>query len=199
MTDLRRACSTAEVGQTCVSGPREAWHTMTVPTCGQPASDEVETVRCILQRHNGDILLLQKSPDSKAASLYELPGGKIDAISARISTLREQTQSTVQEVFEETDIDLSSHPPKKTEEITYAFEHKGKLYRRRVHMFHVVLAVDDDAVVIGKTVNADGEPEDKHARFVWVSERELIELADRGRLSGNSLRFAHTLASASSS
>jgi 8-oxo-dGTP pyrophosphatase MutT (NUDIX family) len=154
---------------------------------------EVETVRCIVQRSSGEILLLQKSADSKAASLFEFPGGKIDHISGAVSTPAEQRVAVMREVLEEANIDLTSCPPDRKDEFSYSFTPEDIEYSRRVHLFHVVLPPGDVEIIIDRTTNAQGGSEDKHQRYVWVSVAELIGLRDSGQLSGNSQRFALAL------
>src|SRR5438270_1371015 len=115
---------------------------------------EVETVRCIIQRPSGEILLLQKSAESKAASLFEFPGGKIDRISGPRSTHEEQRAAVMREVFEEVNIDLTRCPPDKKDEFVYSFTPKDVEYQRRVHVSHAVLPSGELEIVIDRTSNA---------------------------------------------
>lgn len=154
--------------------------------------NEIETVRCIIER-DGSILLLQKSPTSKAPLLYEFPGGKIDTIASAVSTLEEQAYAVIQEVNQETGLNIAPYSPKKEDVFTYEFEHEGISYKRKVHLFHVTLPAEEQTVVINAALNAQGKLEDKHEQFVWVTKSELKRLKNKGKLSGNSQQFEKVL------
>jgi mutator protein MutT len=147
---------------------------------------EVPTVRCIVRRPGGDVLLLRKSDDSKAAGLLEFPGGKIDPGT-------DPLEAVIREVREETGIDLSASPPVACDEYRYRFEHAGTTHHRRVHVFLAELAADPGEVVVNRTRDADGGSEDKHAGYVWVSRERLAAVKAQGRLNGNSTRFEPSL------
>lgn len=148
----------------------------------------VETVRCIILDREGRILLLQKTPDSKAAGLYEFPGGKIEGAQGESSTLDEQIQTVIAEVLQETNISLDSRIITFIEQFTYSFEHNGKNIDRIVYVFKA-LVHSFDAVLINKTMNGDGLPEDNHARSVTVDFKSLEDLNNQGILSGNSTHY----------
>ncbi len=159
---------------------------------GEIELKEIETVRCVLENSHDQILLLQKSVNSKASELFEFPGGKIDDIAAGSSTLIEQLKAVVNEVKEETGLDISDYSPLKFDEFSYQFIAGKNLLRRRVHMFFVRLAPAVLQVTVNSTV-IGGLLEDKHQLFKWVSKNDLFDLKVNDKLSGNSQHFEKVL------
>lgn len=151
-----------------------------------------ETVRCIIENSRGEILLLQKTADSKAPNLYEFPGGKIDEIASNASTEKEQLNSINNEINEETGIDISSLLPQKVGEFDYKFTTQGTSHERRVHLFYLKLD-SDQVVTVNTTENSQGQSEDNHQQFVWKTKEELKQMKEDGLLSGNSQHFEKIL------
>lgn len=127
------------------------------------------TVRCIVV-YQKNILFLQKSKDANMPYAYELPGGKVDSIEIDDQILKLAAQ---REVFEETNIYLN------LEELIYipddkitTFNLRGKTVQRKIYYFAVNLYQEPD-VQVNRTLNANGEPEDKHLSFRWINEPEL--------------------------
>lgn len=141
----------------------------------------VETVRAVVTNEKGEILLLQKSEDSKNPLSYEFPGGKIDRITGAHSTDEEQKEALYEEVQGETGLDITGSEIEKICAFDYQFQHKGETYGRTVHVFSV--AVHEEEVVINK------HPEDKHRGYRWVQRSELHNLRRWEMLSGNSTIF----------
>jgi|GEM_PF-4379841 len=139
----------------------------------------IETVRAALF-YQGKFLLLQKAADSKNPEALEFPGGKIDNIQNKNSTEEEQIQAVIEEVRQETGIDLSHLTLEKVDEVKVYFEAKDEIgekksHRRRVHLFLVQIPENQQLnLVVNQTINADGATEDKHKTYEWVTPEELI-------------------------
>ena len=142
----------------------------------------VETVRVALFYH-GKFLLLEKDATSRNAGALEFPGGKIDDIKDKTSTLEEQKQAAVTEMQQETGIEIEKFPLEKVDsfEIFYqAIEPDGhkKKYRRLIHLFLIRLPDSENVVLkINQTKDEKGESEDRHKDFKWVSPGELANFA----------------------
>ncbi len=154
--------------------------------------DKAETVRAILKKPSGEVLLLQKGKDSKIPDMYEFPGGKIEVIQGEKATLEEQQATVLQEVLEETGINVESGTLHKVDQFTHTFVNGQTRYDREIAVF-VVSVPGDVAVVVNRTLKESGEPEDKHQGFLWVSQDELQAMADDGKLSPSSTRFQDAL------
>ena len=139
----------------------------------------IETVRVALLYH-GKFLTLQKSADSKNPEAIELPGGKIDEIKGNTSTLEEQKQAAIQEVQQETGIEINKLPIEKIDNFEIYFEATDKngikkKYKRMIHLFLVRIPDSQELIPkINQTLNEIGEPEDKHKTYTWISPNTLI-------------------------
>ena len=142
----------------------------------------VETVRAALF-HRGKFLILQKDKTARNAGALEFPGGKVDKISGTTSTAEEQKQATMEEVQEETGISIKNFPIEEIDKFSLYFEATEKdgakkKYRRLVHLFLIRLPDEQEFTLkINETKNAQGESEDKHADYRWVSPEDLVESA----------------------
>lgn len=132
--------------------------------------------------HKGKLLLLQKDETSRIPGSLEFPGGKIDVQAGRNPTLEEQVQALIQEVGEETEIDISGMPLEKVDEFNMLFENrvgrKTEVRRSKVRLF--LVRVPDEAgfsIQVNQMKNANGDPEDKHSGYRWVTPEELAALA----------------------
>ena len=140
----------------------------------------IETVRAAVF-YRGKFLVLRKDKSSRNAGALEFPGGKIDEIVGKTSTVEEQQQATIAEVQEETGIDIAKLPMEKIENFALyyeAVEHDGtkKKYKRLVHLFLIRLPDDENVVLkINETKDPEGQPEDKHEDCTWVSPSELVD------------------------
>lgn len=161
---------------------------------GKEEVKEVETVRCIVENNKGEVLLLQKSDDSNAPSLYEFPGGQFPHISGDSSTDEEQLKAVINELEEEAGISLENYGiiPEKFDDFSYEFDHAGKHAKRKVHLFRATIPTDGSEVIVDQTVTPSGDSEDKHQRHIWVDKSTLKKMRDEGKLSGNSQRFPET-------
>lgn len=141
----------------------------------------VETVRGALF-HRGKFLMLEKDVDSNNPGALEFSGGKIDEIAGKISTLEEQKQAVIDEVGQETKIDIKNISFEKVDEFENYFEVQKpdgtkKQYKRKTHLFLVRLPDDQEVLIsVGGEKNAEGKSEDKHAGYKWVSPQELVSL-----------------------
>lgn len=148
----------------------------------QEAVPVVETVRVALF-HRGKFLILEKDASSRNPGALEFPGGGIDNIKGKTSTEQEQKQTVIEEVQQETGINVEELPIEKVESfgIYYeALEKNGvkKKYRRLIHLFLVRLPdIEDIITKVNKTIDAEGELEDKHENYKWVLPEELINSA----------------------
>lgn len=136
-----------------------------------------ETVRAALF-YKGNFLLMEKAGDSKNPGAVEFPGGKIDEIEGGQASVDEQIAALRQEVVEEAGIDIAGLVPEKVDEFENYFEVETgsgiKSFKRKVHLYLVRLPDDIDiSVTYGKTLDNEGQSEDKHAGFHWVSEKTL--------------------------
>ncbi len=142
----------------------------------------VETVRAALL-YRGKFLLLEKSADSKNPGALEFPGGKIDDIKGKDSTLEEQVLSVTKEVEEETGISVSNLPAEKIESFESYFESVSKdgdikKFKRITHLFLIKLIDDNEIELkVNQTKNEKGESEDNHKGFKWVLPEELVNMA----------------------
>jgi 8-oxo-dGTP pyrophosphatase MutT (NUDIX family) len=146
-----------------------------------------ETVRCEIRDAVGRILLLEKHSASKNPGMFEFPGGKIDAARGGRSTAAEQRATIIREVQEETGLEISDVPVEKVESFSYNFEAGGVSYVRDVHLFRAQVPAGDRPVEINRTTTADGESEDKHAGFRWVTREEFSGLRRDGKIAANSI------------
>jgi len=141
----------------------------------------VETVRGALY-HRGKFLMLKKDIGSNNPGAFEFSGGKIDDIAGNVSTPEEQAKALVEEVVQETKIDIQNITPEKVDEFENYFEVQKedgakKQYKRKTHLFLIRLPDDQEVVVsVGGEKNAEGTSEDKHAGYQWVSPQELVTL-----------------------
>ncbi len=149
------------------------------------APRSVPTVRVVIHNPEGNILLLQKSPDSKAAHLWELPGGKMDLRMQQDVNPTTIRSTAVREVAEETTIALSEANLRIGGSFDYGFSAKGKEYQRKVIMVHAQLTTVPE-VSVGSLQTAEGTSEDKHSRYGWFSPEEIREMSQNNKLSGNS-------------
>ncbi len=142
----------------------------------------IETVRTALF-HNGKFLILQKDETSRNAGNFEFPGGKIDEIKGKDSTLEEQKLAVTTEIEQETGIDVHNLPVEKIEDFGLFYEAtekdgKKKKYKRKVHLFLIRIPDKETPTLrINETKDAEGESEDRHEKYMWVSPDELVERA----------------------
>lgn len=142
----------------------------------------VETVRAALF-YRGKFLLLQKTTDSKNPGALEFPGGKIDEIKEKDSTVEEQLNATIKEVQEETGLKVENLPIEKIESFESYFETTGKdgallKFKRITHLFLIRLSdTEEISLKINETKNEKGESEDNHKDCRWVSPDELVNSA----------------------
>jgi 8-oxo-dGTP pyrophosphatase MutT (NUDIX family) len=136
----------------------------------------------------GRVLLLQKSKSSKAASLFEFPGGKIDNIRGDVSSDLEQREAAFREVLEETGLNLNKEDFVKIDEFEYSFVHDTREFKRKVYVFCVHVS-KIPVVSINLTRNAAGYSEDRHQGFIKIDREMLDTLRKNGRLSGNSVVY----------
>jgi len=138
----------------------------------------VETVRVALF-HRGKFLLLLKSADSKNPAANEFPGGKIDDIAGANATEEEQKRAAINEVRQETGINIANLPMKKIENFEMYFEsddkdQNKKGYKRRIHLFLILLPDEENFFpVVGQTKSENGDSEDNHDGYIWASPEEL--------------------------
>lgn len=138
-----------------------------------------DTARIIILQ-KGKLLLLQKSAESKNPNMWEFPGGKVEKGESLI-------EAAVKEVEEETTIRLVESQLEKLDyELSYSFEHNGQKLERNVFYFKVNIG-DEIEVQINNKLNEDGQPEDKHADFKWMSLDEYRELVENNTVSQNSI------------
>ena len=142
----------------------------------------VETVRAALF-YRGKFLLLQKAVNSKNPGALEFPGGKIDEIKEKDSTVEEQLKATIKEVQEETGLDVENLPIEKIESFESYFETTGKdgvllKFKRITHLFLIRLPDTEEINLrINETKNEKEESEDNHKDSRWVSPDELVNSA----------------------
>jgi 8-oxo-dGTP pyrophosphatase MutT (NUDIX family) len=142
----------------------------------------VETVRAALF-YRGKFLLLQKTADSKNPGALEFPGGKIDEIKEKDSSVEEQIKTTIKEVQEETGLNVEKLPIEKIESFGSYFETTGKdgttlKFKRITHLFLIRLPDTEKInLKINETKNEKGESEDNHKDYSWVSPDELVNSA----------------------
>ncbi len=144
----------------------------------------IETVRAALF-YRGNFLTLQKSADSKNPDAIEFPGGKIDEIKGSSPTLEEQKRALILEVQQETGIEIDNLPIEKIDNFEYYFETIDKAgikkkNKRNVHLFLVRIPDSNNVVLkINETLNSEGQSEDKHKDFNWVTPSELVDSATK--------------------
>ncbi|MEK7088702.1 MAG: NUDIX hydrolase, partial [Patescibacteria group bacterium] len=132
----------------------------------------VETVRAALF-YRGKFLLLQKAVNSKNPGALEFPGGKIDEIKEKDSTVEEQLKATIKEVQEETGLDVENLPIEKIESFESYFETTGKdgvllKFKRITHLFLIRLPDTEEINLrINETKNEKEESEDNHKDSRW--------------------------------
>ena len=126
-------------------------------------------------------MVLQKDADSKNPDALEFPGGKIDDIKSTASTPEERQRTAVEEVRQETGIDVSRFPIETVENFTTFFEVIDKTgikkkYKRLVHLFLIRLPDTEEFVpLINQTETPLGQSEDKHKNYKWLPPSELID------------------------
>ncbi len=139
---------------------------------------QVETVRVAIF-YRGKFLVLQKSKKSKNPNAIEFPGGKIDNIKNVYSTEEEQMETAIKEVAEETNIDISKLKIERIEDFNVYFEtadQEDKGLRRKVHLFLARIPDDENLdIKINTTLTENGQAEDNHANYSWLTPEKLIE------------------------
>lgn len=147
-----------------------------------------ETVRCKIINKHGKILLLKKGLNSKNPGKYEFPGGQIDTIIGDSSTKQEQEAAVIREIYEETRLNISNLPIIKKQSFKYNFDLNGIRYSRVVHLFQAKLLLENNNIQINQTSNSNGQSEDKHDEFTWVTPDEFIELQKNKKIAANSIQ-----------
>lgn len=139
----------------------------------------VETVRAAIY-YRGKFLMLEKDKTSNNPGAIEFPGGKIDDIAGVNSTLEEQKKALMDEVLQETQIDLTDVPVEKVDEFENYFEVEKenavkKKYKRKTHLFLIRLPDEIEIKIsTGEEKNEFGGSEDKHAGYKFLSKAELV-------------------------
>ena len=151
----------------------------------------IETVRCEIQDADGRILLLLKDRNSKNPGMYEFPGGKIEKIRGAHAQEDEQISAAIQEVLEETGLDISEVPLVKKGSYQYSFIAGGQREKRDVSLYHAKLPPGKHIVTVNQTRRADGKPEDNHAGYRWVTLPEFQMLQSIRRIATNSILPIH--------
>lgn len=153
------------------------------------AVDRAETVRCMIWDTKGRMLLLQKDTGSRNKGMFEFPGGKIESIQGPTATLDEQRAAVINEVREETRIDIKSLPIARLRGSHYSFVSEGTRFDRTVHLYTVLLQKNDPTVTVNQTTRVDGRPEDNHSGFRWVTREEYARLHNEDKIAANSLVY----------
>lgn len=158
----------------------------------------VETVRAVLL-YREKFLLLQKTADSKNPGALEFPGGKIDVIKEKNSTVEEQINAVTKEVQEETGHTIKNLPMEKIESFESYFEAPGKdgailKFKRITHLYLIRLPDSEEInLKINETKNEKGESEDNHEDYKWVSPDELVNSAISFEENPNTKKQFHPL------
>jgi 8-oxo-dGTP pyrophosphatase MutT (NUDIX family) len=124
--------------------------------------------------------MLQKSEESKLPYVYEFPGGKVD------NNTLEHKSDAIRELLEETGISVEINELKKLDfEIDYEFEANNKKYLRHV-IYYLVTLENKPKISINLTTTSQGELEDKHSAFRWMTSDEYRVLIKQKSVSPNS-------------
>jgi 8-oxo-dGTP pyrophosphatase MutT (NUDIX family) len=146
---------------------------------------QVATVRVIVI-FNNTILLLQKSIDSKNPNSFEFPGGKVDS-NALYNLDQVLKKTAARELYEETKIVYQEEELKKLEyNYEYSFTFNNETFERKVYFFcaRVNAAVTP---ILNETKKQNGESEDKHSDFRWVTTDLYQNFIRTGSVSKNSI------------
>ncbi len=151
----------------------------------------VPTVRVIIQNHEGKVLLLRKSMESKAKGRWEFPGGGIDAGDFRgpgLSGADAIFNAGIREIYQETRVDLRQTILDLRHFFTYSLSRKETSRPTGVYVITAKLDKTPD-VKINLTRNAAGQPVDNHIDFEWVTRRQLGDKRRDGQLLRSSCDF----------
>lgn len=138
----------------------------------------METVRCAIFRKNKkgnlEVLVLQKAPDSKNPHALEFPGGKLfdSTFMQWIYKLCPfkgyfQKKQVQREVFEETGLMLPLKKIHYLESKTY--KNSATKVKTMVYEYFTMLETQSLKLEINKTLDHNGNSEDKHSGFFWIN------------------------------